>query len=120
MLERNLGLLDPNDDYWVTQRVSRGGPDGPTVIVECAPLPLAARAHLYRDGIRVVVPSLRRVPPESLSPRAKTHNYLNLIAADLAGCGESDWVGRDASDGRRAEQGEGSPFPVRTGSVSHG
>ena len=38
----------------------------------------------------------------------------------LAGCGESDWVGRDASDGRRAEQGEGSPFPVRTGSVSHG
>ena len=39
---------------------------------------------------------------------------------DLAGCGESDWVGRDASDGRRAEQGEGSPFPVRTGSVSHG
>ena len=41
-------------------------------------------------------------------------------ARDLAGCGESDGVGRDASDGRRAEQGEGSPFPVRTGSVSHG
>ena len=41
-------------------------------------------------------------------------------AVDLTGCGESDWVGRDASDGRRAEQGEGSPFPVRTGSVSHG
>ena len=41
-------------------------------------------------------------------------------ASSLAGCGESDWVGRDASDGRRAEQGEGSPFPVRTGSVSHG
>ncbi len=83
VLERNLVLLDPDDDYWVTQRVSRGGPDGPTVIVECAPLPLAARAHLYRDGVRVVVPSLRRVPPESLSPRAKTHNYLTLIAADL-------------------------------------
>ena len=30
----------------------------------------------------------------------------------LAGCGESDWIGRDASDGRRREPGEGSPFPV--------
>jgi branched-chain amino acid aminotransferase len=83
VLERNLILLAPDDDYWVAQRGSRGGPDGPTVIVECSPLPLAARAHLYRDGVRVVVPALRRVPPESLSPRAKTHNYLNLVVADL-------------------------------------
>ena len=43
-----------------------------------------------------------------------------FLVSRLTGCGESDWVGRDASDGRRAEQGEGSPFPVRTGSVSHG
>ncbi len=94
VLERNLVLLDEDDDYWVTQRVSRGGPDGPTVIVECAPLPLAARSHLYRDGVQVVVPSVRRVPPESLSPRAKTHNYLNLIAADLEvkGVQEDAWA----------------------------
>jgi branched-chain amino acid aminotransferase len=26
---------------------------------------------------------VRRVPPDSLTPRAKTHNYLNLITADL-------------------------------------
>ena len=51
------------------------------------------------------------------------HSRLLVIVfgiETLAGCGESDWVGRDASDGRPAEQGEGSPFPVRTGSVSHG
>jgi branched-chain amino acid aminotransferase len=30
----------------------------------------------------VMVPSQRRVPPDSLTPRAKTHNYLNLIVAD--------------------------------------
>ncbi len=84
VVERNLVLLDETDDYWVSQRVSRGTPGrGPTVIIECTPLPLAARARFYRDGIPVVVPSVRRVPPESLSPRAKTHNYLNLIAADL-------------------------------------
>ena len=92
VLRRNLPLLEPDDDYWVTQRVSRGldasdraiwGQDGATVIVECVPLPLRQRATLFRDGIRVLVPSVRRTPPEALSPRTKTHNYLNVIAGDL-------------------------------------
>ena len=92
VLKRNLPLLEPDQDYWVTQRVSRGldpagvavwGRTGPTVIVECLPLPLRERAALYRDGIKVVTPSVRRTPPEALSPRVKTHNYLNLVAADL-------------------------------------
>ena len=92
VLRRNLPHLPPDEDYWVTQRVSRGldpgdravfGQDGPTVIVECLPLPLRERAALYRDGIRVLVPSVRRTGPEALSPRTKTHNYLNVIAGDL-------------------------------------
>jgi branched-chain amino acid aminotransferase len=92
VLRRNLSLIDPDEDYWVTQRVSRGldasarevwPQEGATVIVECVPLPLRERAALYRDGIRVLTPSVRRTPPESLSPRVKTHNYLNLVAADL-------------------------------------
>ena len=57
--------------------------EGATVIVECVPLPLRERAALYRDGIRVMTPSVRRTPPEALSPRVKTHNYLNLIAGGL-------------------------------------
>jgi branched-chain amino acid aminotransferase len=90
--ERNLHLLGPGEDHWVGQRISRGvkrveGDNwdhyGPTVIVECMPLPLKARARLYRDGIDVVLPSIRRVAPDALTPRAKTHNYLNLITADL-------------------------------------
>ena len=89
---RNLHLLDERDDYWLGQRITRGvqkarGDNwehyGPTVIIECTPLPLAERAHLYRDGMRVVTPSVRRTPPEALTPRAKTHNYLNLIAGEL-------------------------------------
>jgi branched-chain amino acid aminotransferase len=92
VVRRNLPLLEPDEDYWVTQRVSRGvdpafrdvwGHAGPTVIVECVPLPVRERASLFRDGIRVVTPSVRRTPPAALSPRVKTHNYLNLIAADL-------------------------------------
>jgi branched-chain amino acid aminotransferase len=93
VVRRNLALLEPDEDYWVTQRVSRGldasareiWPDRPgaTVIVECVPLPLRERAALYRDGIRVITPSVRRTAPDALSPRVKTHNYLNLIAGGL-------------------------------------
>jgi len=93
VLSANLHLLGPDDDFWVGQRVTRGvdlvGGDmwetsgGPTVIIECAPLPFKPRAHLYRDGIDVFIPSVRRTPPESFSPRAKSHNYLNMIMADM-------------------------------------
>ena len=94
VVDRNLPLIADDEDYWVSQRITRGiidpnersaWPDyvGPTVIVECLPLPLASRAKLFRDGIDVVVPATRRTAPDMVSPRAKTHNYLNLIMADL-------------------------------------
>ena len=91
VLERNRHLLGPSEDYWLAQRISRGvnrvpGDNwdhyGPNVIVECIPLPLRERAKYFRDGIEVVTPSLRRTPPDSLSPRAKMHQYLNLVLAD--------------------------------------
>ena len=89
---RNEHLRGDGDDYWIAQRVSRGidGVDpseiehsGPTVIVEATPLPFGKRARIYRDGIDLVLSSVRRTSPDSLSPRAKTHNYLNLIMADM-------------------------------------
>ena len=90
VLARNLHLLSEDEDYWVGQRVSRGvEPVGgdiheaaePTVIVECTPLPFKSRAHYFRDGMEVAVPSLRRTGPDTLTPRAKTHNYMNLVVA---------------------------------------
>jgi branched-chain amino acid aminotransferase len=92
VLRRNQHLLRNGDDYWLGQRVSRGiaavgdegwDDDGPSIIVDCRPLPFKARAKHYRDGIKVVVPSVRRTPPYALSPRTKTHNYLNMVMADL-------------------------------------
>lgn len=91
VLARNRHLLGPGEDYWLAQRISRGinrvpGDNwvhyGPNVIVECVPLPLRERAKHFRDGIEIVTPSLRRTPPDSLSPRAKMHQYLNLVLAD--------------------------------------
>lgn len=92
VLAANVGLLDESTDYWIAQRVSRGvlpvegdlsASTQPTVIVECTPIPFTARAPYFRNGIEVVVPSVRRVPPECLDPRAKSHNYLNLVIGDV-------------------------------------
>ena len=87
VLKANQPLLGADDDYWVIQRISRGVPIGggkykPTVIIECNPLPFVARARYYRDGLSVVIPSIRRTPPECMSPRVKVHNYINLLLAD--------------------------------------
>jgi branched-chain amino acid aminotransferase len=92
VFERNLPLLDEHEDYWVTQWISRGvrsqsrtsaeGP--PTIIVECSPLPLKARARGMQDGLEVITPGgIRRTPPEAISPRYKSLSYGNLVAGDL-------------------------------------
>ena len=88
ILDENLEILPEGDDYWVSQRVSRGvrglpGGMKPTIVIECFPLPLQERAEYYRDGIKMITSSIRRTAPESLSPRAKMHNYINLIQAEL-------------------------------------
>ena len=130
VLERNLPLLAEDEDYWVGQRVSRGidlvGGDmwetsgGPTVVIECTPLPLEPRARLFKDGIDVWVPSVRRTPPDAFSPRAKSHNYLNLILADM----EAKVVDPDAwailldSHGALTEGIGSNIFTVKDGQVS--
>ena len=55
---------------------------GPNVVIEVLPLPLKARAPMFRDGAEVITTTMRRTAPSMLSPRAKTHNYLNMIMAE--------------------------------------
>jgi branched-chain amino acid aminotransferase len=127
VLERNRHLLGPGEDYWVSQRISRGTDpiadeapaSGPTVIVECTPLPFRARAPLYRDGIKLITPSVRRTSPESLSPNAKTHNYLNMVVGDLeARALDSDaWALLLDSRGFLAEGLGSNIFLVRDGGL---
>ena len=128
VLARNRHLLGSGEDYWLAQRVSRGvspvsGDNwdhyGPNVIVECVPLPLRERAKHFRDGIDVITPSLRRTPPDSLSPRAKMHQYLNLVLADreVKAQNSSAWAVLLDVNGNLAE-GQGSNiFLVRDGSL---
>jgi branched-chain amino acid aminotransferase len=128
VLDRNRHFLTQDTDYWLAQRVSRGvdavGDEGwehsgPTVIVECIPLPLKARARLFRDGIDIIVPPTRRVAPDMLSPRAKTHNYLNLIMADLEAKAQDKeaWSVLLDAAGHLAEGIGSNVFLVRDGEV---
>jgi branched-chain amino acid aminotransferase len=128
VLARNRHLLASGEDYWLAQRISRGisraqGDNwdhyGPNVIVECVPLPLRERARCFRDGIDVITPSLRRTPPDSLSPRAKMHQYLNLVLADreVKAQNPAAWAVLLDVNGNLAE-GQGSNiFLVRDGGL---
>lgn len=123
ILEANLPLLAKNDDYWVTQRFTRGmrGTQGkPTVIIECQPLPFDERAKFFKNGLPVATPSIRRTPPEALSPRAKTHNYLNLIQGNLEIKGQNEDALAILLDmnGNLCEGYGSNIFVVRDGTIS--
>ena len=127
VVAHNYPLLPPNQDLWVMQRISRGieatqpgERTGPTILIETHAIPFARRASLYRDGVRVVTPSVPRIPPRFLSPRAKTHNYLNLILGDLeAQATEPDSWAVLLDDSGNLTEGRGSNiFLIKDGVVS--
>jgi branched-chain amino acid aminotransferase len=89
VVQRNEQLRAAAGDWWLAQRVSRGvdaigdegwAHTGPQIIVDCTPLPLKTRAPQFRDGIDVVVPSIRRIPPSMLSPRASSPSILLMTS----------------------------------------
>ena len=127
VVNRNYPLLPPNQDMWVMQRISRGveaaQPDEeatPTVLIESHAIPFAKRATLYRDGIRVTTPSVPRVPPRFVSPRAKTHNYLNMVLGDLEaqGTDPGSWAVLLDENGNLAEGKGSNIFLVKDGVVA--
>jgi branched-chain amino acid aminotransferase len=126
LVSRNEHLRQAVGDWWVGQRVSRGvdavGDEGwentgPQVVLECTPLPLAGRARLYRDGIDVWVPATRRIAPAMLSPRAKSHNYLNMIVAEaqVKAHDPDAWAVLMDENGNLAEGMGSNVFIVREG-----
>jgi len=89
VLNKNISFLGKNEDFWVTQRVTRGlrsGDSGsknnPTIVVNCRKIIFRKRAAYFVKGIPLQVSSVRRIPPWAVSPRAKTHNYLNMVLAE--------------------------------------
>ena len=126
VVTQNYPLMPPNQDMWVMQRISRGvppsqpgDPQKATVLIECHAIPFANRAPLYRDGVKVRTPSVPRTPPRFMSPRAKTHNYLNLVLGDLEaqGIDPGSWAVLLDENGNLTE-GQGSNiFLVKDGEL---
>ena len=91
-----------------------------TVLIESHPIPFARRASLYRDGAAIFTPSVPRIPPRFISPRAKTHNYLNLILGDLeAQASDPDAWSVLLDEAGNLTEGRGSNiFLVKDGAVA--
>src|SRR5262249_47652974 len=82
-------------------------------------LPLAKRAKLYRDGADVITTTARRTAPSMLSPRAKTHNYLNMIMAEkpVKALNPDAWAILLDENGNLAEGLGSNIFIVREGEL---
>lgn len=123
LVERNLSMLRDGEDYWVTIRVTSGqqvldgepAQPGSTIIIDCIPIPLRARASFFARGIEAVVAERRRIAPEALSPNAKTNNYLNMILAqkEVSAVQPGSWALMCDNDGNLAEGAGCNFFIVR-------
>lgn len=90
LIARNEPALRAGEDWWVTQRITAGlraldgepvQQEGMTVLIECTPLPLRARAPFFRDGIPAAIATRPRTSSAAVPSTAKTTNYLNMMLA---------------------------------------
>ncbi|MDH3444697.1 MAG: aminotransferase class IV [Deltaproteobacteria bacterium] len=85
LLERNKPLLENDDDVALWQVVSRGARSSrgnraagkATVAVYCVVIGFQEFARQYIEGVKLVIPSTRRIPPQCLEPKAKVTNKMN-------------------------------------------
>jgi branched-chain amino acid aminotransferase len=90
----------------------------PTLVIIGQHETRAARASIYENGLKAVVSSIRRIPPQCVDGKAKTCNYVNNILAYL----EARQAGADTAilldvDGYVAENYAANLFVVARGVV---
>jgi branched-chain amino acid aminotransferase len=85
VLEHNRPLLDEDEEVAIWQVVSRGMRSSrgnrtigkATVAIYCVSIAFEEFARHYIDGVKLVIPSTRRIPPQCLEPKAKINNKMN-------------------------------------------
>ena len=94
LLAHNLQAIDPRDDLGLIHFVTAGeyatyaGSAGgaarttPTVCMHTFPLPWELWAQRVRQGIHLVTPSIRHVPPQCFDPKMKYRSRMHYFLAD--------------------------------------
>ncbi len=129
LLETNLSLIGPEEDYWIVHNISRGlyrpGPDptvqrsGATVMINNSPMDLRGWAAFYTAGCHAVTPMSRMPPSQAIDARIKNRSRLAYTLAEM----EVKLVDKDAQsiildiDGNVAENKGGNIFAVSGGEV---
>ena len=93
LLETNLALIGPNEDYWIVHNISRGrfvpGPDptvqsgAATVMINNSPLDLRGWASFYSTGCHAVTAMSRMIPSQSLDARVKNRSRMAYTLAEI-------------------------------------
>jgi len=94
-MEMNQPAFAPTDEHRMVINVSRGplglysivfdGKLEPTVVIADFPVKwtVAPLAHLYDEGIHLVVPSQRAIPAQLLDPKIKNRSRIHYMIANL-------------------------------------
>jgi len=94
LVANNAQLVEPHQELAIVQFISpgefkvyagaAGGPGDmePTYCMHTFPLPLHYWKHYYTDGIHVVTPSIRHVPPQCTDPKIKCRSRMHWWLAD--------------------------------------
>ena len=85
VLERNRRMLEQDEEVALWQVVSRGVRSSrgnrtmgkATVAIYCISIGFEEFAQDYVEGVKLVIPSTRRIPPQCLEPKAKINNKMN-------------------------------------------
>ena len=93
LLEINLSLLGPEEDYWIVHNISRGlfvpAPDptvqqgAATVMITNAPMDLRGWAAFYGAGCHAVTSMSRMIPSQALDARVKNRSRIAYTLAEM-------------------------------------
>lgn len=105
VIDANEPLFAPDDEHRLMINVTRGllgiyanrvnAPAGTNLIIADFPLRWTVQdsAHLYSEGIDIVVPSQRMIPASLLEPKAKNRNRIHYLLANVE---VSNYTGKNA------------------------
>lgn len=89
LVARNGPTFDSNDDFMIYPTITRGvggNPlkcGAPTVVLAVRTISWSEYANYYQSGVHLVVPSIRRQPPQCWDAKIKTTSRFHHTLADL-------------------------------------